>query len=461
VREALATRTFYVAPRVNPDGAEWALSDPPRFRRSSTRPWPWTDGHRWPGAHAEDVDGDGRVLQMRIDDPDGAWMPHPDDARLLIPVPVSGPPRGTTRYRLFDEATVVDHDGFTVPSPRPPEGLDLNRNFPAGWSTTVRGAGDHPLSEPEIDALVRAIVTRPNICGYNAYHTAAGVILRPSSMHPDSTLPPGDVWVWKQLGEQGTALTGYPVHSVYEDFTWDKSDTMSGASDDWAYEHLGVFSWTTEFWDVVHAATGTKQATDFWYLGPTDEQALAVLRWVDEHAPDQYVDWYPFDHPQLGPVELGGWHHLGIRTNPPPDRLRDEVAPHAAFAVVQALAAPCLRVRHQRVADLGGGTWRVEVGVANTGWLPTYVSARAQKENQVLPIVAELQGAGATVVGGPARVQLGQLEGRATTRFSRGHDGTPDRVLATWVVRAEPGTTLAVTVSHERAGRVNVEFPVP
>ncbi len=461
VREALATRTFYVAPRVNPDGAEWALGDPPRFRRSSTRPWPWTDAHRWPGAHAEDVDGDGRVLQMRIEDPDGAWMPHPDDARLLIPVPVSGPPAGTTRYRLLDEATVVDHDGFTVPSPRPPEGLDLNRNFPAGWSTTVRGAGDHPLSEPEIDALVRAIVTRPNICGYNAYHTAAGVILRPSSMHPDSTLPPGDVWVWRQLGEQGTALTGYPVHSVYEDFTWDKSDTMSGASDDWAYEHLGVFSWTTEFWDVVHAATGTRQATDFWYFGPTDEQALAVLRWVDEHAPDQYVDWYPFDHPQLGPVELGGWHYLGVWANPPPDRLRDEVAPHAAFAVVQALAAPCLRVRHQRVVDLGGGTWRVEVGIANTGWLPTSVSARAQKENQVLPIVAELQGTGATVVGGPARVQLGQLEGRAATRFSRGHDGTPDRVLATWVVRAEPGTTLSVTVSHERAGRVKVEFPVP
>jgi hypothetical protein len=280
-------------------------------------------------------------------------------------------------------------------------------------------------------------------------------------MQADSSLPPGDVWVWKQLGEQGTSLTGYPVHSVYEDFTWDKSDPMSGAADDWAYEHLGVFSWTTEFWDVVHAATGTKQATDFWYFGPTDEQALAVLRWVDEHAPDQYVEWYPFDHPQLGPVELGGWHHLGIWTNPPPARLRDEVAPHAAFAVAQALAAPCLRVRHQRVVDLGGGTWRVEVGIANTGWLPTPVSARAQKENLVLPIVAELQGPGATVVGGPARVQLGQLEGRAATRFSRGHDGTPDRVLASWVVRAEPGTTLSVTVSHERAGRVDVELPVP
>ena len=301
------------------------------------------------------------------------------------------------------------------------------------------GSGDHPLSEPEIAHLVRAIVARPNVCGYNAFHTSGGVLLRPSSTQPDSALPPLDVWAWKQLGEIGTDLTGYPVHSVFEDFTWDKAVTMSGAADDWAYEHLGVYSWTTEFWDAVHAATGTKQSTDFWYVGPTDEQALAVLRWVDEHAPDQFVDWYPFEHPQLGAVELGGWAYLGIWTNPPLDRLRAEVTPHAAFAVAQALASPRLEIRHTRVVDLGGGTWRIEVGVANSGWLPTQVSARAAKENLVRPIVAEVSGDGVAVVGGPARVQLGQLEGHGAMRFHYGSDGTPDRLLATWVVRAEPG----------------------
>ncbi len=454
VTEAVRTRTFYVVPRVNPDGAEWALADPPRFRRSSTRPWPWSDAHRWPGAHVEDVDGDGRVLQMRLPDPDGAWMPHPDDTRLLVPVPPAGAPPGTTCYRLLDEGTLVDHDGFTIPTPRPPEGLDLNRNFPAGWSTTVRGSGDHPLSEPEIDALVRAVVARPNVCGYNAFHTSGGVLLRPSSTQPDSALPPADVWAWKQLGAAGTALTGYPVHSVYEDFTWDRADTMSGAADDWAYEHLGLFAWTTEFWDAVHAATGSKQGTDFWYVGPTDEQALAVLRWTDEHAPGAYVDWYPFDHPQLGAVELGGWHHLGIWTNPPPDRLRAEVAGHAEFAVAQALASPCLAVRHAAATDLGTGLWRVEVGIANTGWLPTYVSARAKKQDLVRPIVAELTGA--SVVGGPARQQLGQLEGRAAARFTEWHDGTPNRVLASWVVRAEAGAEVVASVRHDRAGAVQV-----
>jgi hypothetical protein len=459
VTAALSTRTFYVVPRVNPDGAEWVLADTPRHRRSSTRPWPWADAHEWPGAHVEDVDGDGRILQMRIPDPDGGWMPHPEDERLLIPVPFDGGLPGADgvvgpRYRLLAECRVVDHDGFTLPTPRPPEGLDLNRNFPAGWGTKVTGSGDHPLSEPEVHALVRAVTARPNICGYNAFHTSGGFLLRPSSMVADATLPPDDVWAYTELGRRGTELTGYPVHSVFEDFTWDPSDTMSGAGDDWAYEHLGVYGWTTEFWDVIAAATDHRSSTKIWYLGPTDEEALAVLRWCDEHDPDGYVDWYPFDHPDLGPVELGGWPDVGVWINPPPGLLRDEVTPHAAFAVAQALASPCLALRRVRAVPLGERTWRVEAGIANTGWLPTDVSARARKNDMVRPLVAELSGDGVTVVGGPARVTLGQLEGRAALRFGGWHDGTPDRALATWVVEADPGATVTVEAWHPRAGRV-------
>jgi hypothetical protein len=460
VVEALRTRTFYVVPRVNPDGAERVLADRPTFRRSSVRPWPWADGVRLPGLHGGDIDGDGRILGMRMTDPDGAWMPHPDDERLLIPVPAEGPPPDTRRYRLLIEGTVDDFDDFTIPKPRPPEALDLNRNFPAGWGPGVPGSGDHPLSEPEIDALVRAIIARPNICGYNAYHTSGGVILRPSSMAADSTLPPGDLWVWNQLAERGTALTGYTSHSVFEDFTWDPSDTMSGAADDWVYEHLGIYGWTTEYWDVVKAATGHQQSTHFWYHGPTDDEALAVLRWCDEHHPDGHVDWYAFEHPQLGPVELGGWNALSVWNNPPPHLLRSEVAPHAEFAVYQALCSPRLEIRRTSVARLGGDTWRVEVGVANTGWLATDVSTRARKERLVKPIVVELTGDGVDVLDKPARREVGQLEGRAAMRFTLRNDGTPDRVLVAWTLTAEEGAIANIVAKHDRSGRVSVTCPL-
>src|SRR3954467_6987297 len=43
VQRALGTRTFYVVPRLNPDGAELALADKPRIVRSSVRPYPRED----------------------------------------------------------------------------------------------------------------------------------------------------------------------------------------------------------------------------------------------------------------------------------------------------------------------------------------------------------------------------------------------------------------------------------
>jgi hypothetical protein len=460
VTRALQTRTFYVVPRVNPDGAEWAMADRPKFRRSSVRAWPWGDGHRWPGLQIEDIDGDGRILQMRIADPTGGWMPHPDDTRLMIPVPAEGAPSGTPTYRTLGEGSIADYDGFTIDTPAPVEGLDMNRNFPAGWGTGVPGSGDHPLSEPEIDALVRAIVARPNICGTNAYHTSGGVLLRPSSTRADAKLAPLDVWVWKQLAERGTALTGYPAHSVFEDFTWDPSETMSGAADDWSYEHLGVYGWTTEFWDIVHAATGTKQSTHFWYTGPNDAESLAVLRWCDEHHPAGYVDWYPFEHPQLGMIELGGWNNLSTWINPPAALLRQEVQDHADFAVHQALCSPLLSVPHCRVTRIGDDTWRIEAGVANEGWLATDVTAFAHKEQLVKPITVEIVAADAPeieVIDGPARRKLGQLAGRAALRFSHGNDGTPERVLTSWVVRAPAGSTVRITATHDRAGRVSTD----
>lgn len=454
VTEALRTRTFYVAPRVNPDGVEWALADTPRFRRSSVRNWPWKDGHLDPGHHESDIDGDGTIRSMRVPDPNGNWMPSPDEPRLMVRVPRDGAPAGATRYRMLWEGEILDYDGFTAPTARPPQRLDMNRNFPAGWGTGVPGSGDHPLSEPEIDALVRAVVARPNICGYNAYHTSGGVLLRPSSVQADSAMDPMDVWVWKQFSETGTALTGYTAHSVFEDFTFDRSETMSGAADDWAYEHLGVFSWTTEFWDVIQQATGTKSGTHIWYTGPTDAEEMGVYRWAVEHHPEAYADWTSFDHPQLGTVEIGGWDEVFFWANAPGSRLLDEVRPHAEFAVHQALCSPRLELLHTAVVPLGGDSYRVEVGLANTGWLPTDVSHKARKARMVLPLVAELSGA--PVVGGPARQELGQLAGRLDMQFAYGkHDGTPDRLLVRWVVQAAAGTTVTVTATHPRAGHVS------
>jgi hypothetical protein len=179
VTRALDTRAFYVIPRLNPDGAELALADRPHFVRSSVRPYPRLDPQD--GLHEEDLDGDGRILMMRIRDPNGAWKPHPEEPRLLVRREPDEANDEGEFYRVLWEGTIRNYDGVTIKVAPPVEGLDMNRNFPMEWAPEAEqhGAGPYPTSEPEIRAYVQAVVDRPNITGHVAYHTFSGVHLRP------------------------------------------------------------------------------------------------------------------------------------------------------------------------------------------------------------------------------------------------------------------------------------------
>ncbi|HMM42966.1 MAG TPA: M14 family zinc carboxypeptidase, partial [Thermomicrobiales bacterium] len=79
--ELLDTRTFYIAPRVQPDGAELYLTTPYTLR-SSVREWPAGDPDE--GLTPEDIDGDGLILQMRVKDPKGEWLVSEHDERLMV-----------------------------------------------------------------------------------------------------------------------------------------------------------------------------------------------------------------------------------------------------------------------------------------------------------------------------------------------------------------------------------------
>ena len=334
VTRALDTRTFYVVPRVNPDGAEAGLSDG-RFRRSSVRPYPREEPQD--GLHREDVDGDGRVLLMRLRDPNGSWKPHPEEPRLLVarePDDLDG-----DFYRVFPEGTIRNYDGVNVKIAPPLEGLDLNRNWPADWAPEGEqlGAGPYPTSEPEVRALVQAIVDRPNVTNYVGYHTFSGVHLRPYSGRPDDDFPTTDLRAFKLMGEEATKLTGYPAISIFHDFKYDPKQVIRGGDVDWVYDFLGAFAWVTEFWSPQRTAGLTDYHFIDWIRDHPPEDDLALLRLADELG-EGYVDWYRFDHPQLGEVELGGWNLVYFWFNAPLSRLEEEVKPHADFAVFLALA---------------------------------------------------------------------------------------------------------------------------
>jgi murein tripeptide amidase MpaA len=463
VTRCLDTRAFYVCPRVNPDGAEWALADRPKIIRSSTRPYPY-DEEPIGGLVSEDIDGDGRMLMMRVPDPNGPWKVCPEEPRLLVrrdPAEMGG-----AYYRLFPEGRVEDYDGALIRLQPDKERLDLNRNFPVNWRQEYQqtGAGPYPTSEPEAHALARFVTDHPNITGGVVFHTFSGVLLRPYGDRPDQDLPPEDLWTYQAVGKKGTAITGYPTASVYHEFLYHPKEVTTGGFDDWLYDHVGVFAWTVEIWSPQRQAGITEYKYIDWYREHSLQDDLALLKWSDEVLGGKgYIDWYPFEHPQLGSVELGGWDQMYAFRNPPPQFLEKEIASFPSWLVWHLLISPRLELYQATAKPLGEGTYRVRLVVHNTGWLPSYVTKKAMEKKLVRGVVFEIElPEGATLETGEPRQELGQLEGRAykASAPSGFYDGDPteDRLKAEWVVRAPGGGIVRLTARHDRAGTVVAEL---
>ena len=452
VTELVDTRTLYILPRVNPDGAEISLTTLYDVLGNGHY-LPWEEQPK--GLHISDIDGDGRILQMRVPDPKGEWKVSEVNPRLLVlrrPGDLGG-----EYYRLLPEGEFRQWDGVTQPIVKPRHG-NLNRQFPVNWVPEYGeyGAGELPLNEPEAAAMARFVLDHPNITGIQAYHSHSGVILRPSSHRRDHELDPLDVTLFKTLGAMGTELTGYPVISIYEDFTELASKPRHGGFGEWAYEHLGIVSFATELWDV-ETEMGIHKP-QFFPNRPRSEEELSLhLRWADEHAPGSYVDWYGYDHPQLGRVELGGWQPMYLQINPPPQYLHTLYEPNALFTLRQAAASPLMRVTQVESEYVAEGVYKLTAVVQNEGYLPTNMTQRALSIGIAQPVLVHLradQELGFVV--GEAEADIGHLGGRVERTMPYDAWRRPWREASRkieWVVRAPRGTQVTVEVVSERGGR--------
>jgi murein tripeptide amidase MpaA len=446
-------QVFYVLPRINPDGAELALKPPYYLWCGNGRFMPGGDRHG--GLKTEDVNGDGFIVSMRVRDPLGEWKKSALDDRLMVQREPGE--EGGAYYRLYPEGFIEDFDGVHVRIDKPHDG-NMNRNFPAGWDAEEYGAGELPLSEPEAAAVARFILDHPNIAGMNSYHTHGGIILRPSMTQPDAAMSPKDLALYTALGKVGTELTGYPTISIYEEFTPDKSKPRRGGLMDWTYEKMGIPSFATEVWDVETAAGVEKTA--YYNLHPrTEEAQQQVFQWVLEHLGERgFRPWRPFDHPQLGPVEIGGMVYIWTYRNPPPAMLEKVCRDNVAFNLRHAAAAPRVRVERADAEHLGADLWRVRAVVANHGYLPTNLSDVAIQRRVAKPATVTLELEGAELLMNPPTAELGHLAGRNERVFPWspwGPTWSPTTRAVEWLVRVpDPqAARIAVVAAAERGGR--------
>ncbi len=424
---------FYIVPRMNPDGAEFILSTGGAIRSRNT------PRYRKNGLYQADVDGDGLILHMRREDPRGNLKPHPEDERMLIAreaTDTQGP-----FYFLYNEGLVHDYDGGAIVSAE--RYADFNRNWAANWKPEHEqgGAGDFPFSQPEMQAFARFVYDHPNLFGIFGFHCGNNSVLRPPSTGSDDDIAPADLEKMKEIGARGEELTGFTQRAVVDyRLTSSKPIALQGHFHDWGYRHLGLFVYEVELGNIYNSLGIT---TEKYFDSTVQERRdydLLALKWHDAN-PGQggFTPWRPFDHPQLGPVEIGGWRRH-FAANPLSTDMDRIAAGCTAFVLDHAGRRPWIQIIQASAEHIDGNVYRVRATVMNTGYLDTQITTIGHRTAQQQPVQVSLQGATVVSAAGPVQ-EIGHLAGTC---------GYKD---LEWFVTADAGAPVTISAVSQKAGR--------
>lgn len=183
--------------------------------------------------------------------------------------------------------------------------------------------------------------------------------------------------------------------------------------------------------------------------GAVDDSGDAKwLAWIDENADEGFIDWRPFDHPQLGLVEIGGFVP-GVRVNPPAEQEAELSAQQAEFAASLLGMLPRVEFDEPTVERVGGGVWRVGLTLRNTGTLPTKsaIGVKARRLPGMVCVLDPNQELETDrIVSGSRAIRFDAIDGR----------GVSER--AEWLVIAERGDTIALDVRSPLFGTQRFEL---
>ncbi len=440
---------FYIVPRINPDGAEFAVTTGGQIRSRTDR-----SERRANTLYQEDIDGDGLLLTMRQQHPDGRFVVDPEDARLMLPRRADSP---GPYYRQFPEGIINDWDGgedIHVES----RAYDWNRNWSYDWRPEPEqwGAGDFPFSEPEMRAIAEFMHGHANLFAVLGYHTGPAAVLRPPSTGSLADMDREDDQLCQDIALIGARETGFPVVPVIEYHGARSRDiNLRGHFHNFGYQHLGLFVYEFELGTILNSAGITTEEILSSRVEEDEYGHLRrVMRWRDSQAPEYplYRDWQPFTHPQLGPVEIGGVLRP-YAYNPALMHLPRIAEATYRFTLAHARMHPRLVLEDVTAEAVGGPVYRVRARVANRGHFPTHVSNRGKGLARLRPTRVEFQPSeGVNLLSAQGHVDVGHLEGVTGSRQLEWFVAAPEGADDLCTIRALGGAG-GNTAVNVRAGR--------
>jgi len=358
--------TFYIIPNVSPDATEQYFASLRYKRDKNARPTDDDRDGRLNEDPYEDLDNNGLITTLRIKDPKGEWIMHPDDERVMIKADKNEGEKGA--YLLISEG--IDNDGDKKFNEDGEGGITFNKNMAFKFEHFLPGAGDFPVSEIETKAVLDYL--------YDRWNTFAVFTFGPSdnlSMPLQYVKTEAEHQIVSSILESDAILNTF-ISKKYNELTGEKSNAQTakfnGGFMQWAYFHYGRLSFSTPAFyipeikvkpDSVQANKKKKEAFN---------PEVNFLLWADSVIQeDFFLDWKVIDHPDFpdNQVEIGGYYPY-IRKNPPIDLLDSISESHNKFIIWLASERPTIQILNIQADNIGKNLFRIELDVYNRGFLP-------------------------------------------------------------------------------------------
>jgi hypothetical protein len=248
-----------------------------------------------------------------------------------------------------------------------------------------------------------------------------------------------------------TEHTGYATVSGFHEFLYEPDKPLHGDLSDYAYHQRGALAYVIELWDLFKqlGIERKKPFVDHYSkLTRADMRALAAFD-REHNAGRIFGAWKKVDHPQLGEVEVNGFDPRVGLWNPPYERLGQTCSTQSAAFLRVAALAPRISVAVVGQERAEGHT-RVDIRVANHGYLASYGLPSAKALPHAEPLRLTARGEGVTLLAPVEQVvEIGHLDG-----WGGGLYGGPS-VFAPWT--RGNGHERFVTLMVAGTGTVHVE----
>jgi len=425
--------TIYIVPCVNPDGSNQCVTTGVNVRSKLERVY------GVPNAIVpQDLDGDGKILSMRWEDPDGEWVDYPECGGVMVrrsPADTEGP-----FYKVYTEGMIENYDGGELNLGY--RDLDFNRQYAMNWADNPNG-GDFPANHVEPRTVMNFLSEHPNIFTVIDIHcgTRALIYSDPANV--------ADARLMRKLAFMCRDITGIPpiTHSRYgKAADIPSSSNLRGHIDDYCFAALGIPSVTVELGNGFNTAGMTSQEV-FDASIYTKKYISLVAKMHADKGGKIAEPWKPFKHPQLGDIEVGGQFHYNAYFMDPDDML-DLIPKVADYCLEVAKLSPVLKLTKVTCDAVGDNIYRIRASVLNNSRMNTKIFESGSSHHTDRDFVLfQITG-------------CEEILSKDTSPMVSSLYAMENRTVE-WFVRAKSGDSLTVKVSHPKAVNATATVVIP